>query len=233
MTNSTMSAQPKDRSESSRGASTARGRRPEPSVRDADLDATIADYTSGTYTRTPCADVDAHGVQVDGLRLYLARVDAGLTREQLEDRLLDAGVICTARDIAQWERDAAPLTVNALAEIMDILRVRLSAVVLCWTCIRGVRFDERTTEHHAWVLDVAPLVARRRELGLSTYEVARRGKIRRRSVALLERGKAACVDVNELAQYLEVLRLEDEPIDRYFHRAAVAPASPSVEGSQA
>lgn len=190
-----------------------------PDIRDATLDGYMAEHAAAhdgePWVRVPCSAPDRHPVMVEGMRIYLARLDAGISRAQLEDRLLDEGCDVTVERIAKWEEgeDVEDLPAQVLLALPRILGVGRADLVWCAECIRAARpalfaaslpTAGAIHEH----LDGAKIAARRREFGLDREAIAVLAGVDVRTVELAERGKGRCVGVNDLFRIFEALDLE-------------------------
>jgi hypothetical protein len=180
---------------------------------------------------TTCAAPDRHRTEVDGLRLYRARLAAGLTVEELEDCLLSEGIDATPAQIRGWEheRREEPMPAAALLALPRLLGVVLVDLVQCWTCCRAAAPSgvlER--RDHERVFDASLIVRQREELRVSRDDAAALAEITPRAAELIERSKAACVDINDVSAYMEALDLDDMKLECLFRRVPVSAANAQV-----
>jgi hypothetical protein len=172
----------------------------------------------------PCKDPDRHETLVEGMRIYLARVRAGLTREQLEDRLLDEGFLYAATDVATWEHGAEDDGIDGrvLNALPRLLGVRRADLVLCYSCSREAapqHFTPIETDPHEPTFSGRRLVEARQALGLSLGVAAQLAEIEPRTAELIERGKARVVRIDELGRYMEAVGLHSTDLCSLFELA--------------
>jgi transcriptional regulator with XRE-family HTH domain len=201
---------------------------PRPEILDEDIEETLAEHQAGNegerYWQVRCSDLATHGAIFDGTRLYCRRVELGLSRADVEDRLLDAGFDVTVDTIAAWERaldetsprGARAISADVFLALPRILGGSLGDFVNCWTCncaAHPERFPEgsptRTRidpdgEFRGWA---GKFVAARERLGLSREQAAVLAAITPRQAELLERAKG-CVSIDAALSYFEALGVE-------------------------
>lgn len=191
-------------------------------LRDAQLDAAIREfdprYPGDRYILTPCAAADEHATEFEGMRLYLRRLDAGISRAQLEDRLLDAGVRCSVDDVAAWERGERVPPGEALLALPRLVRAHLGDLVLCWTCLHAIRPSSSSTGAVEIRFDGAAIVRAREAFKISRDDAAALADVEPRVAELIERGKWGVVNVDEILRYADALDVEDDALEACFVR---------------
>jgi transcriptional regulator with XRE-family HTH domain len=175
-------------------------------IRDEELERACAESAGARGELVPCVAPESHRCTPEGVRFYRARVAAGMTREALEDRLLDAGLRVDVPTIRAWEHgeaDDEDVSAVALLALARVLRVSLGALLFCATCQHGAVAADRH------VLRGDTLAARREALGFSREDFATMTDLDVRTVELLERGKVRCVSIDDVLAVADALDVGD------------------------
>lgn len=188
-----------------------------PEIHDRQLDADIAAHVEAfgrALAGIHCRDVGAHSPQIEGLRLYFLRTSAGLSIDEVEDRLLDLGEDVPTGDLRKWEAGDADsgrgigvdIPASVLLAFPRVFGVPFGAVVSCWSCVRAelpAHFPQ-TTFGPRLRIDGVRIIQTRERLHLTRAEAAKRAGVSDREAELLERGKT-CVSIDAFEAYRRTL----------------------------